>query len=213
MPRGPRPPTPSSQELAKAFLEARTELRRASRILHDDVGSLLAVAGLRLQLLRMDFPESSERCGEVAVALESVMEQVRRLSRELDPMPGSRTSLQSALTDLAQRFQEEFAGKIVLRFTASASLRSEIAGALYEAAALSLAASVKQPGATRIGISASGAKGVTIRISTDGAPKRRDSSFQLAALLARQAGLVYEAATGKGTIVSIRYADRRPVSG
>ena len=70
-----------ADELARECVALYAELRRASSLLHDEVGALLAVAGLRLQLLTMDFPEASVRVAEVAQALDGVMEHVRKLSR------------------------------------------------------------------------------------------------------------------------------------
>jgi signal transduction histidine kinase len=61
------------------------KLRRAGKTLHDDVGPLLAAAGLRLQLLRMDHPQASEQVNELLVTLDDAMERIRALSRELSP--------------------------------------------------------------------------------------------------------------------------------
>jgi signal transduction histidine kinase len=90
-----------ADELARECAVLYTEMRRASGLLHDEVGSLLAVAGLRLQLLSMDFPEAGPRVAEVAAALDGVMEHVRKLSRQLEPSPVRRTGLKNALMDLA----------------------------------------------------------------------------------------------------------------
>jgi signal transduction histidine kinase len=62
-------------------------LRRAGAILHDDVAPLLAGAGLQLQLLRMDHPETAARVNEILSTLDEAMEQVRRLSQQLAPSP------------------------------------------------------------------------------------------------------------------------------
>ena len=40
-------------------------------VLHDDIASLLAVAGLRLQIANMDHPDAAERLAEIAEALEA----------------------------------------------------------------------------------------------------------------------------------------------
>jgi signal transduction histidine kinase len=66
---------------------ADEKLRRAGKTLHDDVGPLLASAGLRLQLLRMDHPQAAEQISELLVTLDDAMERVRALSRELSPSP------------------------------------------------------------------------------------------------------------------------------
>ena len=91
-----------AEDLAKECVRGRLELRRAAQVLHDEVGSLLAVAGLRLQLLRMDFPEAGARAAEIGEALDGVMEHVRVLGRRLEPSPVRRTGLKNALLDLAE---------------------------------------------------------------------------------------------------------------
>src|SRR5580693_8709844 len=119
-----------ADDLARECVALSSELRRASSLLHDEVGSLLAVAGLRLQLLGMDFPAAGARVAEVAEALDGVMEQVRKLSRQLEPSPVRRTGLKNALLDLAEEF-----GGVTLRFTATAVLAPVAVDALYRAIA------------------------------------------------------------------------------
>jgi signal transduction histidine kinase len=63
------------------------KLEHAGRVLHDDIGPLLSSAGLRLQLLRMDYPETAERVREVTEALDQAIDRVRALSQELRPSP------------------------------------------------------------------------------------------------------------------------------
>ena len=67
--------------------ESRDQIKRAGKILHDDVAPLLAGAGLQLQLLRMDHPETAEQINEILSALDDAMEHVRRLSQQLAPSP------------------------------------------------------------------------------------------------------------------------------
>ena len=62
-------------------------LRQAGQTLHDDVAPLLAGAGLQLQLLRMDHPETAAQVNEVLAVLEDAMDRVRKLSQQLAPSP------------------------------------------------------------------------------------------------------------------------------
>ena len=64
---------------------AHEKLRRAGKTLHDDVGPLLAAAGLRLQLLRMDHPVAAHQVNELLATLEDAMDRIRALSQELSP--------------------------------------------------------------------------------------------------------------------------------
>ena len=59
------------------------KIERAGKILHDDVGPLLSAAGLRLQLIKMDFPETANLVREVTEVLDDAIDRVRAVSQEL----------------------------------------------------------------------------------------------------------------------------------
>jgi len=205
------PKPPAADALAQECVRTYRELRRAAGVLHDDVGSLLAVTGLRLQLLCMDFPEAGARAAEAAESLEGAMEHVRKLSRELEPSPVRRTGLKTAVVALAEKL-----GGVAVRYTATADLAPMAADALYRAIASALAAASSAPRATRIAISVSGSRSVTARIAHNG--RHRSSELAAAALLARHSGLSFKVETprtktGQGTIVVIQYAVRRSAGG
>jgi signal transduction histidine kinase len=61
------------------------KIERAGKILHDEIGPLLSAAGLRLQLIKMDFPETAEQVREVTETLDEAIDRVRALSQELRP--------------------------------------------------------------------------------------------------------------------------------
>jgi signal transduction histidine kinase len=65
------------------------KLEHAGKVLHDQIGPLLSAAGLRLQLLRMDFPDTAERVREVTETLDAAIDEVRALAMELRPSPFS----------------------------------------------------------------------------------------------------------------------------
>ena len=200
-----------ADDLAQACVRVQAELRRAGRVLHDDIGSLLAVAGVRLQLLRMDVPDLAERTLELGEVLDRAMEAVRTLSQDLDSSPVRRLGLKNALLGLAKRHSG--AGRqVTVRFTVrsavSGTLPPEVAEIIYQATSRAVIAAAGRPDVTRIRISAAGARILTVRVADNGKPGP-DSSLAMAAMLARHAGLSFETATGKGTIVSIRYAIRR----
>ena len=62
---------------------SQSTLEHAGKVLHDDIGPLLSGAGLRLQLLRMDYPDTAERVREVTETLDQAIDRVRELSQEL----------------------------------------------------------------------------------------------------------------------------------
>jgi signal transduction histidine kinase len=207
------PKNSPADELALECVRAYTELRRTAGVLHDDVGSLLAVAGLRLQLLCMDFPDASERAAEVSEAIGGAMEHVRKLSRAVEPSPVRRTGLKNALLDLA----ESFPG-VAVRYTAAVALPPVDADAIYRAVANSVAAASRAPGVTRIAISVSGSRALVARVEHNGLSRGAGKELAATALLARHAGLGFEikarqAKTRQGTIVVIQYAGRRLTGG
>jgi signal transduction histidine kinase len=212
------PKTSPADELARECVALHAELRRASGLLHDEVGALLAVAGLRLQLLSMDFPEAGARVAEVAEALDGVMEQVRKLTRQLEPSPVRRTGLKNALIDLAETL-----GGVTLRYTATVVLASVAVDAMYRAIASVVAAASTARGVTRVAISVTGSRSVTARIAWNGGFRSAGKDLTAAALLARHSGMKFEITaspekkrqnkTNHGTIVVIQYAGRRPAGG
>lgn len=60
-------------------------IERAGKLLHDEIGPLLSAAGLRLQLIRMDYPQTAELVRDVTAALDEAIDKVRALSQELRP--------------------------------------------------------------------------------------------------------------------------------
>lgn len=207
-----------ADDLARECVVLSAELRRASNLLHDEIGALLAVAGLRLQLLSMDFPDAGARVAEVAQALDGVMEHVRRLSRQLEPSPVRRTGLKNALQDLTKAF-----GSVTLRYTATAVLDGAAVDALYRAIASAVAAASIAPGVALVAISVKGSRSVTARIICNSHFRNAGKQLEVAALLARHSGLTFEITaasekmprhkTNQGTIVVIQYAGRSPAGG
>jgi signal transduction histidine kinase len=171
------------------------------------------VAGVRLQLLRMDVPDLAERTQELGEVLERAMEAVRALSRDLDPSPVRRLGLKNALLGLAKRHSEARRRQVTVRSSMSGALPPEVAEVIYEAASRAVTAAAGRADVTRIRITAAGARSVTVRVADNGGQPRPHSSLAMAAMLARHAGLSFETAAGKGTIVSIRYAIRRSSGG
>ena len=196
-----------AEQLAALCHLLGTKLRSASRQLHDSVGPLLSVAGLRLQMLGADEPGAKAGVDEVAQLLEQAIEEIRMISRELHRSPADQIGLQNALS----RFAEQNPW-LSLSYSATASLPPEDAAALYLAA--TGAASVGLlAGASRVRISVTGSAGVRIRVADNGRAPGRKRALSVSRLLAEQAGLGFECTTGRGTIVSIRYALRRPARG
>ena len=196
-----------AQRLASLCHLLETKLRSGSRQLHDHVGPLISAAGLRLQMLRSDVPEAQAEVDEVTKILEQAIERIRAMSRELHRSPADQIGLKNALF----RFAEQNPWLSVF-YSATALLPSEDAAALYQAA-MEAASAALRAGASQVRISVSGRAGVRIRVADNGRAKGRERTLAVPRLLAEQAGLAFACTTGKGTIVSIRYAIRRPARG
>jgi signal transduction histidine kinase len=155
----------------------------------------------------MDVPDLAERTLELGEVLDRAMEAVRTLSQDLDSSPVRRLGLKNALLGLAKRHSGA-RRQVTVRFSVSGALPPEVAEVIYQAASQAVIAAAGRADVTRIRISATGARIVTVRVADNG-KTGPDSSLAMAAMLARHAGLSFETATGKGTIVSIRHAIRR----
>jgi signal transduction histidine kinase len=74
---------------ASARKDAGEKIELAGKALHDEIGPLLSAAGLRLQLLKMDFPEAADGVREITQTLDEAIDHVRALSQVLKPSPFS----------------------------------------------------------------------------------------------------------------------------
>jgi len=181
-----------------------SKLRNASRQLHDEAGPLLSSAGMRLQMLRTDVPQAAAEIDEITQTLDQAMDRIRAVSRELYRSPADQIGLKNALFRLAEQHPS-----LSVAYSATATLAAEDAAALYQAAAEAASEAI-QAGASQVRISVNGTAGVRIRVTDNGRNKGRLRALSIPRLLAEQAGLAFECTTGKSTIVSIRYAVRRP---
>jgi signal transduction histidine kinase len=150
----------AEQELRNTVLGAlkTQEFERTvvSRFLHDSVGQNLTALGLQLDLVRMDLesmgPETCERIVEIQKVLETIMEEVRDYSYELNPSTVERAGLRSALDRLAGRMHERFTGLLRLNVDPSLKLDPKIASAMYQIAQEAVENAVKHSSCSTIEI-------------------------------------------------------------
>jgi signal transduction histidine kinase len=199
------------EEIAALYVQTRAMLVRAGRALHDHVGSSLSAAGVQLQLLRMDVPQAEARIDEALRTLEESLNRVRDLSQDLCPSPAYRGGLKQALLRLADQHISSDC-HIDIDYSATATVPAEIAAALYESASAALEQALRQ-GASCVSITVRGAGALVLRIGDDGRKSGRALASAAIGILAKAQGLGFACTTGKGTIVSIRYAIRRPARG
>jgi PAS domain S-box-containing protein len=114
------------------------ERKMASKFLHDTVGQNLTALGLQLDLVRLDLeatqPEVCARIGEIQKVLETIMEDVRDYSYELNPSTVERAGLRSALDRLLTRMRERFNGAMRLNVDPFLKIDPDVALALYHIA-------------------------------------------------------------------------------
>src|SRR5215469_8737129 len=114
------------------------ERKMASKFLHDTVGQNLTALGMQLDLVRMDLesaaPDAFGRIGEIQKVLETIMEDVRDYSYELNPSTVERAGLRSALDRLLTRIRGRFNGAMRLNVDPFLKLDPDVAPALYHIA-------------------------------------------------------------------------------
>ncbi|MGB7761037.1 MAG: ATP-binding protein [Bryobacteraceae bacterium] len=132
----------ADHELRRTVLSAlnaqETQRNRTARFLHNVVGQNLAALGLRLDLARLDLDgapnAASAHLAEIQALLESVMEEVRNFSYELNPSAVERVGLRSALVRLGARVRENFHGTVRIDMDSSIAFQPHAAAALYRIA-------------------------------------------------------------------------------
>jgi signal transduction histidine kinase len=132
----------AEQELRYTVLSAlkaqEFDRKMASQFLHDSVGQNLTALGFQLDLIRMDLEQTAPAIGgrivEIQKMLETMMEQVREYSYELNPSTVERAGLRAALDRLAARIHARFAGTLRVNADPSLKLDPRIASAFYHIA-------------------------------------------------------------------------------
>jgi len=150
----------AEQELRHTVLSAlkaqEFERKMASQFLHDSVGQNLTALGLQLDLVRMDLgataPESSARLAEIQKVLETMMEQVREYSYELNPSIVERAGLRPALDRLVSRVRSRYNGTVRLLADPSLKIDLKIATAVYHIAQEAVENAVEHAGCSAIEI-------------------------------------------------------------
>jgi signal transduction histidine kinase len=122
--------------------ERESRLAGASRTLHDQIGQILSVVGLRLDLLRMDLrasiPDIDARSSEIQRLLEQVVENVRELSSALDPELTERVGLTAAVRRMARCAAGDSGATIEVRGRLPDTLEPRLAHSLHQLADFAL---------------------------------------------------------------------------
>jgi signal transduction histidine kinase len=132
----------AEQELRSTVLGAlrAQEYQRSSvsTFLHDTVGQNLTALGLQLDLVRMDLesavPAMCEQVADIQKLLETIVEQVREYSYELNPSTVERAGLRTALDRFPSRIRQRYTGVLRINVDPSLKIDSKIAVAMYHVA-------------------------------------------------------------------------------
>jgi hypothetical protein len=198
----PSPRQAEADLLARDLHHLRSQLQETGRALHDQAGPLLSAAGIQLQLLRMDRPETAATVDETLGLLDQVTESIRTLSRKLDASPASHVGLERALVQLA----EQHSPAVAVSYTATSKLPPVPAVAIYDTIVTALA----RANGAQVRISARGAADrLGIRIVWKGRVRWPRAEVTALARRLRPAGVLLDVITKESTIVSISYATRR----
>ncbi len=212
-----QPPTPPAAERLFQFLEEQEAQRsRIARLLHDEISQVLSAVGLHLDVLRMDFverhPEVAGRTAEIQQLLEKAIDEVRNLSRDLDPSMVERAGLPSALSRMVGRCRETHGAAVRLLMDPAAHVPIQTATALYRIAEQAMQNVLRHaPGAAVEVLLRPSRAGVVLEIRDEGAgfdveearAACRGLGLWLMEYHAARAGLDFSLASapGRGTIV------------
>jgi signal transduction histidine kinase len=138
-------------------LRAQEHLRSSvSTFLHDSVGQNLTALGLQLDLVRMDLgddhPAICEQVTGVQKLLETVVEDVRGYSYELNPAAVERAGLRPALDRFPARFRPRYTGILRINVDPSIKIAAKVAVAMYQVAEEAVENAVQHSGCSTIEI-------------------------------------------------------------
>ncbi len=107
------------RHLSRQLLTAQeTERKRISRELHDELGQALTVMKLHINFIEKNLAESQadlkQECGKAVEYIDQVIENVRRLSRDLSPIILEDFGLSAAIRWLASNFAKRYNIKVAL---------------------------------------------------------------------------------------------------
>ncbi|HZT28314.1 MAG TPA: histidine kinase [Bryobacteraceae bacterium] len=130
-------------------------LDQLTRVLHDDVGQALSVAGLQLDLLRMDLspriPEIAGRTEQIQALIERAMQSIRAVSYEAMDEAG-RIGLPKALEKLALQAGSGLPGGLRVRCSPGVRVGRPAGTALYRIARQAVVSAAQSASCSRIEI-------------------------------------------------------------
>lgn len=126
------------------------ELQHVARVLHEDIGQVLTVAGLHLEVLRQDVtrnsPAAAQQVTDIQQLLEKAIVDVRNLSYRLNPSLVPRSGLRYALDSMVGRMRESSGATIRFLMDSKVHPPLPVSMVLYEIAEESLRNALRHSG-------------------------------------------------------------------
>jgi two-component system sensor histidine kinase UhpB len=154
-----------------ALVAQERERLRIARALHDEAGQTLTAVILEIERAAEKGPESARRqMTELAAELQSILDEIRRISRELRPEALDDLGLINALIALSSRAERQEDLKIERRLAGGLpALSNEQELVIYRVAQEALTNVLRHAGASQCLIELESANGhVYLRVSDDG---------------------------------------------
>jgi signal transduction histidine kinase len=121
--------------LVDALSREQDKMNKAAKVLHEDVGQVLTVVGFHLDVLRQDHggkaPEIAESTKLIQKLLEKAIEDVRKVSYQLNSDIVQRSGLRYALNTLIGRLRESTGATIRLLLDSKVHVPMAIAPAVF----------------------------------------------------------------------------------
>jgi two-component system NarL family sensor kinase len=217
-------PLSAANQLAARLLDAVTdkqqELNHVARVLHENVGQLLTVVGLHLDVLRQDFgkdqPDLAARTSEIQQLLDQAIEDVRELTYRVNPDMVPRSGLRYALEVLVGGLRDSSGASIRLLIDSHAHLPLPVSEAMFRIVDQALANAVRHSGATHMEVVLQPAgREIRLEVKDNGCGfdvEETATAYRGLGILwmrhaAERAGVVLQIASkpGEGTIVQATY--------
>ncbi len=206
--------------LIDSVTEKQAELNHVARVLHEEVGQVLTVVGLHLDVLRQDYskahPELAGRTQEIQALLERAVSEVRDLCYRINPDVVQRSGLRYAMDILIGRLRDTSQATIRLLMDSHVHVPLPVAIAFHQIAQQALANAIRHSGATLVEVVLQPAQAdVRLEIKDNGCgfdwERTREAGLGLGLLwikhAAQTAGLRLDIQTqpGQGTLIRATY--------
>lgn len=213
--------------LVDALSRQQDEMNRVARVLHENVGQVLTVVGLHLDVLRQDYvekaPEIAERTTHIQNLLEKAIEDVRQISYKLNSDIVQRSGLRYALNTLVGRLRESKGITIRLLLDSKVHVPMAIAPAIYEIVEYAVGNALRHSQGDRIEVVLQPVHdGVRLEIRDNGVgfdleqarANARGIGLVWMQHIAAKAGLRFQMSSkaGRGTIVQASYQTPDPAA-